>query len=82
MVKHYGNLSKICKDHLITDKKYKDTRGLWIYGPAGVGKSREARTIAGVDYYPKLCNKWWDGYKGEKTVIMDDIDPSMTYLRQ
>jgi len=59
-VKHYANLQKIKKDNIsVVDKDH--LRGVWIYGPAGVGKSRKARE----DYpnaYPKLCNKWWDGY--------------------
>lgn len=29
------------------------------------------------DHYPKLCNKWWEGYQGQKNVIMDDIDPDL-----
>jgi len=49
-----------------------DLRGIWIFGPSGVGKSQYAR-LKFPGHYPKLCNKWWDGYQGQKNVIMDDI---------
>ena len=37
-----------------------------------MGKSRKARADY-PEFYPKLCNKWWDGYQGQKSVIMDDV---------
>lgn len=70
-VRCYSNLKKIEKDNLVcTDSS--DVRGVWIYGPSGSGKSRLAREQYPGAYF-KLCNKWWDGYYGQKSVIMDDF---------
>lgn len=70
-VRCYSQLKKIEKDHLVMQDA-SDVRGVWIYGQSGYGKSRMARRDY-PDAYPKLCNKWWDGYQNQKNVIMDDI---------
>jgi len=53
---------------------------LWIYGEAGFGKSYEARKRLGDKFYAKIAaNKWWDKYKGEPNVLIDDFDKSHAY---
>jgi hypothetical protein len=46
---------------------------VWVlFGPAGAGKSRLARGIAGQNAYSSDGTKWWDYYDGETNVVMDD----------
>lgn len=45
---------------------------LWLWGKPGTGKSRFARDFDNNGFY-KLLNKWWDGYRGQKTIILDDF---------
>lgn len=51
---------------------------LYLLGPPGLGKSKEA-----MDLYPQAywvsrgrTGVWWDGYTGESEVILDDLDAS------
>lgn len=57
-----------------------DVCGVWICGKSGSGKSFEARRRAGNDVYMKRINKWWDGWDGQKTVIVDDLDTTHSFL--
>lgn len=47
---------------------------IWIYGSTGIGKSRYIRDNHGGQFFSKSQNKWWDGYNGEKIVLIDDFD--------
>lgn len=50
-----------------------ETCGVWIWGPAGIGKSWWCAKKY-PDAYNKAEGKWWDGYTGQEVVVFDDWD--------
>jgi len=74
-IRCYGNLKRIAMEHRAESYQLADTEEehLWYYGPSGTGKSRKARE-ENPDAYLKMCNKWWDDYNYQDTVIIEDFD--------
>lgn len=71
-IRHKALLSQV-KD---LDSGLKDGDwALWIYGPTGTGKSRWVKENYPEAYY-KNVNKWFDDYKLEETIVIEDVDPS------
>ena len=50
-----------------------EVRGEWHWGVSGAGKSHFARTTY-PDAYIKQQNKWFDGYLGQKVILIEDLD--------
>lgn len=74
----YSRLKNDVACYMLDKATIKDLEGpcgLWIGGPAGAGKSTIAFSRFG-DYYPKGKNKWFDGYNGQPTMVLDDVDSS------
>ena len=67
---------------VIFDGELKD-KNIWIYGPAGTGKSRMVWEMAKDTHstvYVKNQNKWWDGFNGQNIVLIDDAGENMRAL--
>lgn len=71
LVHSYGNLRRIYQDNLAPVGILREVYVYW--GTTGVGKSRTAWETW-PDSYPKdPRNKWWDGYRNQKSVIIDEF---------
>lgn len=69
----FGRGIRDLKLQLESSYDHHECRGVWIYGSPGTGKSHSARAFDSGAFI-KSQSKWWDGYQGEKTVILDDLD--------
>lgn len=78
-IRCYRTLKEVAKDHMVKPEPVANLEGEWHVGPSGCGKSRGLRERYPDAYY-KMCNKWWDGYQGEETVIVEDFDKSHAVL--
>lgn len=70
----YRVFKELAKDFMSKPDDLAAPCGVWIYGESGSGKTTAARENYG-DYFPKQANKWWDGYQGQGTVVIEDLDP-------
>jgi len=72
-----------------SDRQAQGVRNIVLYGPTGVGKTFSAinTMCGGKDYYiveapsHKDSKLWFDGYEGEKTLILDDFQGDFCSFR-
>lgn len=82
-VKYHGAYEKIRFASMVHRDPANPPDVRWFYGESGAGKTQEAARIGGDDCYWKPPGRWWDGYEGQRTVILDEFRPdwwSFNYL--
>lgn len=72
LIRYYHAFKRIKQDNPASPRDLDDVCGEWLFGPAGVGKSYKARRDNPI-FYDKPINKWWDGYRNQDVVILDDV---------
>lgn len=70
-LKFLENINK----YLEPARPIKPIKVIWLYGEAGTGKTSFVYKNF-TDVYRPITEKWWSGYDGHKTVLIDDIRPS------
>lgn len=82
MYHQYGRtLDKI--EDIVLRKKYRTemTKGIWYHGGTGVGKSHRAFEGYATETHYNLINDngWWDGYRQQKVIIINDFRGWLSY---
>lgn len=70
----YPTLKKIAVDHMVSPPDLETLENTWICGPSGCGKSRSVRAEYPCAYNKDPKTRWWDGYTGQETIVIDDLD--------
>lgn len=82
MYHQYGRTLEKIED-IQLQKKWRTemTKGIWYYGQTGVGKSHTAF----ANYHPDTVysvpkdSQWWDGYKQQETVVINEFRGHIAY---
>lgn len=71
-IRCYTTFKRICKDYQSAPIR-ENVVSKVFWGKSGTGKSHLAFSEAGTCYIKGSTTKWWDGYKGESNVILDEF---------
>jgi len=69
-VKYHRGLERL--QWRLAGDRVEPPRVVWLWGPAGCGKTREAVNCESV--YIKDGSPWWDGYEFQHRIVIDDFD--------
>lgn len=77
-VGQYNGINKFYNNYKINSvapERRRDLTVYWIYGPPGCGKSNYVHSQHDAkDLYKKTQTNWWDGYRNQPAVLLDEFD--------
>jgi len=71
-IRHWNALQSIRNAHILPIER-PTIEVDYYWGKTGTGKSHAANAKYPNAYWKIASNKWWDNYKGEDTVIIDEL---------
>lgn len=81
-----ANRTLIRAEQLRMAREYRTemTKGIWIYGPTGTGKSHWAFTFSGypmdqIYVHQDMEKNWWDFYRQQPCVVFNDFRGQLPY---
>jgi len=73
LIRHSKVLREVHLDHAFPDSRERTC--IWLVGSPGCGKTRFANACyAPEDTFFKNPNKWFDGFKKQELLVIDDLD--------
>lgn len=80
MVRYYKSVLRYKYVLSREERDFKQLDVIVLLGPPGVGKSRKARELDPLLYeVPSNDCKWFDGYDGQETILLDDFEGECPY---
>lgn len=75
LVRHHRGLATLAAIRRVR-QPFKPKNVIWYWGPTGSGKSRAAHEYPDL-YVQSSSSGWFDGYYGQKTILLEDYDGSL-----
>lgn len=80
LVRHYSTAKKLQSEIPDSEIVTLDiAAGIWVHGSPGCGKTTTVTNLYKVptEAFGKTRSKWWDGYRGQDVVIIDELPPKI-----
>lgn len=79
LIRQWNNLQRIGAYYMTPPESLPKLQNFWFWGPTGSGKTTTARN-AFPNHHLKPINKWFDGYRNQDWILLDEWSPDHKVL--